>query len=94
MTRESDIEKYFVRCIKNIGGEVRKLQWVGRKDAPDRCVFYRGVHFVELKRPGKDLRPSQRREVERMRKHGASAWTISSHEGVDAFINALGCLRA
>lgn len=37
--RESEIEKYLVRRVKELGGEVRKVQWVGRRGAPDRLVM-------------------------------------------------------
>jgi hypothetical protein len=38
--RESQIEKYLVAKVKELGGEVRKVQWVGRRGAPDRVVFF------------------------------------------------------
>lgn len=37
--RESTIEKYLVEQVKAIGGEVRKVQWVGRRGAPDRIAM-------------------------------------------------------
>ena len=37
--RESQIEKYLVQRVKALGGEVRKVQWVGRAGAPDRLVM-------------------------------------------------------
>lgn len=37
--RERDIERYLVRRVKELGGEVRKVAWVGRKSAPDRFVM-------------------------------------------------------
>lgn len=37
--KERDIEKYLVERVKALGGEVRKVQWVGRKSAPDRLVM-------------------------------------------------------
>ncbi len=39
MTRESVIEKYLVEQVKARGGEVRKVKWIGRRGAPDRCVM-------------------------------------------------------
>ncbi len=62
--RERDIEDYLVRRVKSMGGEVRKVNWPGRKSAPDRVVmlpyrwhgpaaYYVGrCTWVELKRPG------------------------------------------
>lgn len=60
--RERDIEAALVARVKALGGEVRKVQWVGRKSAPDRLVMLPysqrvpyGVRgetiWVELKNP-------------------------------------------
>ena len=37
--RERDIEAHLVKRVKELGGEVRKVQWVGRAGAPDRVVM-------------------------------------------------------
>jgi len=37
--RESDIEKRLVQRVKEMGGEVRKVKWIGRSGAPDRLVM-------------------------------------------------------
>lgn len=37
--RESVIEKHLVKRVKELGGEVRKVQWIGRRGAPDRLVL-------------------------------------------------------
>jgi hypothetical protein len=63
--RESAIEKYLVKRVKELGGECRKVKWVGRSNAPDRLVLlppragygwlsYWGrprIFWVELKNP-------------------------------------------
>lgn len=36
---ERDVEAYLVARAKALGGEVRKVQWVGRRGAPDRLVM-------------------------------------------------------
>ena len=33
--RESTIEDYLVERVKALGGEVRKVKWIGRHGAPD-----------------------------------------------------------
>lgn len=85
MTLEREIEAYFVSECKKLGAEVRKLTWIGRRGAPDRVVFYHGVYFVELKRPGGKLRPEQQREHARLGPH-ADVRVIDSVGGVDGFI--------
>jgi len=37
--RERDIERELVKRVKALGGEVRKVQWIGRRGAPDRLVM-------------------------------------------------------
>jgi len=37
--RERDIEAHLVKRVKELGGEVRKVQWIGRRGAPDRLVM-------------------------------------------------------
>jgi hypothetical protein len=61
---EESVESYLVRRVREQGGEVRKVQWVGRKGAPDRLVMMPrpphdefgipapGTFWIELKRPG------------------------------------------
>lgn len=38
-TRESHIEDRLVKRVKEMGGEVRKVKWIGRSGAPDRLVM-------------------------------------------------------
>lgn len=37
--RESKIEAHLIKRVKEIGGETRKVQWIGRDGAPDRLVM-------------------------------------------------------
>jgi hypothetical protein len=95
---ERDIEAYLVRRVREHGGEVRKVQWVGRRGAPDRLVMlppgivvYPGPEYghtiwVELKAPGVKAEAHQLREHERMRKMGQRVEVIDSIEGVDRLI--------
>lgn len=93
MTRESDIEKYLCDRVKELGGEVRKVRWIGRNGAPDRIVMMPGKRYidgvrgitlwVELKAPGEKCRPHQIREHERMARMGQRVVVVDSFEGVD-----------
>jgi hypothetical protein len=86
--REIEVEDYLVEQAKAIGGEVRKLRWIGRNGAPDRVIMFEGkTIWVELKRPGtKRANPHQIREHERMRRAGQTVVMIDSFEGVDKLI--------
>lgn len=94
--RERDIEQYLVRRVKELGGEVRKVQWIGRRGAPDRLVMLPGISayhgdagrasWVELKAPGVKAEPHQLREHKRMRKMGQRVVVIDSIEGVEELL--------
>lgn len=82
--REGDIEQYLVDRAKALGGEVRKVKWIGRHGAPDRLVMSPGkTLWVELKAPGEKPKPHQAREHERMRKMGQRVVVVDSFERVD-----------
>jgi hypothetical protein len=61
--KERGIEAYLVKRVKELGGEVRKVEWAGRRGAPDRVVMLPNLSFgghryaypstvwVELKNP-------------------------------------------
>ena len=97
--RERDIEAHLVKRVKELGGEVRKVQWIGRVGAPDRLVMTPAVTlsngwtrfarttWVELKAPGAKARPSQVREHERMRAMGQRVVVIDSIEGVEDLLS-------
>jgi hypothetical protein len=76
-----------------MGGEVRKVQWIGRRGAPDRLVMLPEVRindpaaalppvsvWVELKAPGRSRPSPPAREHERMRRMGQRVEVIDSIE--------------
>lgn len=93
--RELTIEQYLVDRVKKLGGEVRKVKWIGRRGAPDRLVMLPGngfsqVHgvkpytvWIELKAPGEKVKPHQAREHDRMRKMGQRVEVVDSFERVE-----------
>lgn len=102
--RESVIEAYLVARVKALGGEVRKVNWIGRRGAPDRLVMLpaydtkvpggRIEHddqtiWVELKAPGEKPEPHQLREHERMRRMGQRVEVIDSIESVQKLLGLL-----
>lgn len=91
--RESVIEKYLVKRVKELGGEVRKVQWIGRRGAPDRLVMLPvddwgrdTTLWVELKAPGKKPEPHQLREHARLRAMGQRVEVVDSLEGVEELL--------
>ena len=79
-TVEADIELAAVAWAKANGVFCRKVQWIGRRNAPDRLFGVRHGVFVEFKRPGARLRMGQLKEIDRMRAAG-----IEAHGPVDSF---------
>lgn len=83
--RERDIERHLVARVKALGGEVRKVKWIGRRGAPDRLVLLRPARqiWIELKAPGVKPEAHQLREHDRMRAFGLDVRVIDSIEGID-----------
>jgi hypothetical protein len=98
--RESQIEKHLVARVKALGGECRKISWIGRRGAPDRLVMLpaRWVNvgsywapsytiWVELKASGVKPEAYQLREHARMRAMGQRVVVIDSIEGVEIILS-------
>ena len=60
-SRERDVEKKLVESVKRKGGLCPKFTSPGMDGVPDRIVLMPGgrIAFVELKAPGKRMRPLQ-----------------------------------
>ncbi|GAA5564801.1 VRR-NUC domain-containing protein [Acinetobacter seifertii] len=85
--RESVIEKRLVQCVEALGGEVRKVKWIGRNSAPDRIVMLPSNTFwAELKAPNQKPTAAQAREHERMRKMGQRVEVIDSLERIEELL--------
>jgi hypothetical protein len=57
--RERDIEAYLVKRVQAMGGEVRKVQWIGRRGAPDRFVLLPARVVGPLYPPGQTVAPAR-----------------------------------
>lgn len=87
---ESDVETYFRKEVKKLGGLCYKFTSPQNSGVPDRIVIYNGlVVFVELKKPGEKPRKLQQVEAKKMRAHGAMVFVVDSHKAVDMFITEL-----
>lgn len=89
--RESVVENYLVTQTSMRGGDCRKIQWQGRRNAPDRLVMLPVTTgfpptFVEIKAPGERPRIAQEREFVLMRSMGCRVVVIDSLEGVDELL--------
>lgn len=61
--RESKVEQFFVDAVKKAGGLALKFTSQSMNGVPDRLVLLPGgkAAFVELKAPGKQMRPQQKK---------------------------------
>lgn len=85
--RESEIEDYLIKRVKELGGEVRKLKWIGRVGAPDRFVGVFGKNFIiELKAPGKTPDSKQWSEIRFLRHFGVRVWVADSIVAIDEIL--------
>jgi hypothetical protein len=96
--KEKVIEDYLVERVKQLGGEVRKVAWVGRRSAPDRVVMLPNgdlsTIWVELKSPetiktfpANAHERAQHREHARMRAAGQWVVVIGTLEQVDELLS-------
>ena len=76
---EASVELAAVQWAKDNGVLTRKLQWIGRRGAPDRLFAPGRAVFIEFKRAGEEPNPLQRKEIARMRDCGLEVhvvWTM------------------
>lgn len=87
--RESEVETYLRKEVEKIGGMCKKWVCPGTRAVPDRiCIMPDGlVVFVEVKRPGGELRKNQKLFLDELQSLGANAWLISSKKEVELFID-------
>ena len=85
---EKEIENYLAKEIKKVGGLCYKFVSPGNAGVPDRlCILNNGrVFFAELKAPGKKPRPSQSKQILRMRQCGQTVYVIDSKTQIDFII--------
>lgn len=89
--RESAVEKAFVDAVRKAGGEALKFTSQSRNGVPDRLVlFFSGkAAFVELKAPGKQMRPLQRKRRKQLEVLGFPVFCVDSMKQIQPAIRAL-----
>jgi len=87
--RESVIEQHLHDRVKELGGDYRRVSWIGRNAAADDLVLLPNRHLlVECKRPGKAATPAQAREHDRLRAAGFEVHVVSTFAEIDAILPA------
>lgn len=85
---EGHVQKEVVRFAEARGWLCRKMRYEGRRGCPDYwCLGSAGrLIVIEFKRPGKEAREQQAREIKRLRDLGFDAHVVDDIEtGCDLF---------
>lgn len=85
MIRESEVEAYLVKRVRELGGIAYKFTSPNRRNVPDRLVLMPNGRSVllEVKRPGHRPTSGQARELTRINALGHRATWVNSFESVD-----------
>ena len=88
--REYVVENEFVKAVRKAGGVAYKLTSQTANGLPDRLVLFPNakVLFVELKAPGKMMRPLQRKRRYQLMKLGFPVLCIDRMPQIKPFISA------
>ena len=87
---ENKVENELRKKIEERGGKAFKFSSPGNNGAPDRIVLYKGKsYFVELKKPGKELRPLQKVVSKEFARLGFKVYVIDNLEKVGVFIDEI-----
>lgn len=88
---EKTIERKLVKTAKNMGGIALKFVSPGFDGVPDRIVLFPGgcAGFVELKSPGKTMRPLQVRRKRRLESLGFKVFCVDGTEQIEEVLNAI-----
>lgn len=88
---ESQIERRLKNEIGKLGGKALKWESPNYRGVPDRIVLLPDgkLKFVELKAPGKTLRPLQQKRKRELEDLGFEVHTIDSYEAIDNFIKEI-----
>jgi hypothetical protein len=79
MRIEETIERTVAGIAEHNGWITRKLQWIGRKGAPDRLFLSEGrAVFIEFKDPEGGLELLQEREIARLKWAGLEVHTVNN----------------
>lgn len=85
---EKEIESYFVKQVKRMGGHAYKFVSPSNRGVADRvvCLPDGTTHFVELKRPGGKISPLQLAFACQMNALNQNYACIWSKDGIDAWV--------
>ena len=88
---ERDLERKFVRTVKEAGGIALKFVSPGFDGMPDRIVLMPGgrIGFVEVKGTGKKPRPLQTSRHNLLRRLGFRVYVLDSEEQIGEILDEI-----
>ena len=89
--RENVIERQLAMAVKNMGGMAVKFVSPGLDGVPDRIVLLQNkkMAFVELKAPGKKLRPLQEKRRRQLEALGFPVYVIDGAEQIGGVLDEI-----
>ncbi len=89
--RENVIERQLAMAVKNMGGMAVKFVSPGLDGVPDRIVLLpnKKMAFVELKAPGKKLRPLQEKRKRQLEALGFPVYVIDRAEQIGGVLDEI-----
>lgn len=89
--REKQIERKLSIAAKNMGGIAPKFVSPGFDGMPDRIVLlpHGRLTFIELKAPGKKLRPLQEKRKQQLEALGFSVFVVDSIEQIGGILDEI-----
>lgn len=89
--REKWIEQQLVKAVKDIGGIALKIVSPGFDGMPDRLILLpnRKIAFVEVKAPGKTLRPLQEKRKRQLEALGFLVFCLDNLEQIGGILHEI-----
>ena len=89
--QEKYIEQKLIAAVKNMGGLAPKFASPGFNGVPDRIVLLPmgKIAFVELKAPGKKMRPLQARRKRQLEVLGFLVYVIDDEEKIQLVLSEI-----
>ena len=86
--REKTVEQKLTRAVKALGGLALKVSPPGFDGMPDRLVLLPlgKLAFVEVKAPGKQMRPLQEKRKRQLEALGFQVYVIDSYRAIEDFM--------
>lgn len=89
--REKTVEAKLTKKVKSMGGIALKIMSANYDGLPDRLVLLSDgkMAFIELKAPGKKLRPLQEKRKRQLEALGFSVFCIDGIEQIGGILDAI-----